>query len=144
MKLLAYCPHCDKIFQSTLIGNISPCTTIKECKERCPGCGGMAQTSNYISNTMYIAGQTFHTTSDAETLKNLLQILQDGQKHNQDIDQIADKIQVLSDKVDNKFDDLVERIRQGKKENKVEMVWAFIKNMIPLLISIIKNLRSQL
>jgi len=142
MKLLAYCPHCDKIFQSTFIGDMSPGTTVKECNEKCPRCGEMAQTSNYISNTMYIAGQAFHTTSDAETLKNLLQILQDGQKHNQDIDQIADKIQILSDKVDYKFDDLAECIRQGKKENKAEIVWAFIKNLIPLLLSIIKNLGS--
>ena len=142
MKLLAYCPHCDKIFQSTFIGDMSPGTTVKGCMEMCPGCGELVQTSDYISNTMYIAGQTFHTTSDAETLKNLLQILQDGQKHNQDIDQIADKIQVLSDKVDHKFDDLAECIRKGKKENKVEMVWALIKNLIPLLLSIIKNLGS--
>ena len=115
---------------------------MKECKEKCPGCGKMAQTSNYISNTMYIAGQAFHTTSDAETLKNLLQILQDGQKQNQDPDRIADKIQALSHKFDHKFDDLVEFIRQGKKENKVEMVWAFIKNLILLLPSIINNLKK--
>ena len=135
MKLLAHCPHCNKIFQSTLIGNMSPGATVIECQESCPRCGKMAQTSNYISNTMYIADQAFHTTSDAETLKNLLQILQDGQKQNQDPDQIADKIQALN----HKFDDLAECIRQGKKGNKVEMVWAFIKDLIPLLLSMIKN-----
>jgi hypothetical protein len=96
----------------------------------------MAQTSNYISNTMYIADQAFQTTSDAETLKHLLQILQDGQKENQDPDQIADQIQALS----HKFDDLAECIREGKKENRVEQVWAFIKNLIPFLLSIIKDL----
>jgi len=84
---------------------------------------------------MYIADHAFHTTSDAETLKNLLQILQDGQKQNQDLDQIADKIQALN----HKFDDLAECLRQGKKKNKVEMAWEVIKNLIPLLLSIIKH-----
>jgi len=136
MKLLAYCLHCNKIFQSTFAGSISPSVTVQECKEKCPECGKMAQTSNYISNTMYIAGQSFHTTSDAETLKNLLQILQDGQKQNEDLNQVADKIQALN----HKFDDIAEFIRKGKKENKAEMVWSFIKNLILLLLSIINNL----
>jgi len=82
LKLLAYCPDCKKFFLSNMFGNVSPGTTVKEGQESCPECGKMAQTSNYISNTMYIAGHAFHTTSDAETLKNLLQILQEGQKQN--------------------------------------------------------------
>jgi uncharacterized C2H2 Zn-finger protein len=80
MKLLAYCPHCNKIFPSTLTGNVSPGTSVNECQESCPGCGKMAQTSKYISNTMHVAGHEFHTTSDAETLENVLEILQDDQK----------------------------------------------------------------
>ena len=135
MKLLAHCPHCNEIFQSRIIGDMSPSTTVTECQESCPSCGKVAQTSNYISNTMYIADQAFHTISDAETLKNLLQILQNGQKQNQDIDQLADKIQDL----DHKFDDLAECIRQGKKENKVEIVGAFIKHIIQLLLLMIGN-----
>jgi hypothetical protein len=135
MKLLAHCPHCNETFQSRLIGDISPSTTVAECQESCPSCGKMAQTSNYISNTMYIAGQAFHTTSDADTLKNLLQILQNGQKQNQDANQLADEIQALN----HKFDDLAECIRQGKKENRVEMVWASVKYIIQFLLSMIDN-----
>ena len=60
-----------------MFGNVSPGTTVKDCQESCPHCGEMAQTSNYFNNTMYIAGHEFHTTSDADTLKNILQILQD-------------------------------------------------------------------
>jgi len=77
MKLLAYCPQCKKIFLSNIFGSISPEATVKNTNESCPECGKTAQTGNYISNTMYIAEQSFHTTSDAETLKNILQILQD-------------------------------------------------------------------
>jgi hypothetical protein len=76
MKLLAYCPHCKKIFVSNMFGNASPGTTVKDCQESCPECGKMAQTSNYLNNMMYIAGQEFHTASDDETLKNILKILQ--------------------------------------------------------------------
>jgi len=136
MKLLAYCPHCKKIFPSTFAGNVSPGSGVIGCRELCPECGEMAQTSDYINNTMRIADHAFHTTSDTETLKNLLQILQDGQKQNQDLDRIADKIQALS----HKFDNLAEFIRQGKKKNKVEMVWAVIKYLIPLLLPIINQL----
>jgi methionyl-tRNA synthetase len=76
MKLLAYCPHCKKIFLSNIFGSIAPETTVKNTRESCPGCGKTAQTGDYISNMMYIAGHEFHTTSDADTLKNILQILQ--------------------------------------------------------------------
>ena len=77
MKLLARCTHCEKIFLSNMFGNVSPGTTVKDCQESCPGCGKLAQTSNYLNNTMYIADHEFHTTSDAETLENILDILQD-------------------------------------------------------------------
>lgn len=76
MKLLAYCPNCKRVFLSTLCGSVSPGTTMKDCQESCPKCGGMAQTAAYAKNTMYIAGHEFHTVSDADTLKNVLQILQ--------------------------------------------------------------------
>ncbi len=76
MKLLAYCTNCNKIFLSRLVGDTSPSSTVTENQESCPECGNMAQTSNYINNIMSIADQKFHTTSDAETLKNILQILQ--------------------------------------------------------------------
>lgn len=136
MKLLAYCPHCNKIFQSVITGSMSPSATVKECYESCPECGKMAQTSNYISNTMYIADHAFHTTSDTETLKNLLQILQNGRKQNQDPDQIADEIQALG----HKFDDLAECIRQDKKKN---MVWAVISALIQLLLPVIKQWKNK-
>ena len=138
MKLLAYCPHCNNIFQSRFAGSISPNTTVVDCQESCPVCGKMAQTSNYISNTMYIADEVFHTTSDAETLNHLLQILQDGQRQKQDLSHIADKIQAL----DRKFENLAECIRQGKKQNKVEVVWTVIKNLIQLLLTMIGNQSS--
>jgi predicted nucleic acid-binding Zn ribbon protein len=76
MKLLAYCTNCNKIFLSRLVGDTSPSSTFTENQESCPECGKTAQTSNYISNTMYVADHSFQTTSDAETLKNILHILQ--------------------------------------------------------------------
>ena len=138
MKLLAYCPYCKIVFQSKLVGDISPSSTVSGCQESCPKCGKMAQTSDYISNIMYVADQAFRTTGDSETLKNLLQILQNGQNQNQDLDQIANKIQIL----DKKFDDLADCIRQGKKENKGKIVWVCIKELIQFLFSILKQLNN--
>lgn len=77
MKLLAYCPHCEKIFFSNIFGSIAPEATVKNVRESCPLCGETAQTGNYIDNTMYIANHEFHTISDTETLGHILQILQD-------------------------------------------------------------------
>lgn len=59
-----------------MFGSISPNATVKDCQESCPECGKTAKTAEYINKTMHIAEHEFHTTSDADTLKNVLQILQ--------------------------------------------------------------------
>ncbi len=74
MKLLAFCPNCTKIILSDHV--VEPGTVINITHEQCHRCGHTAETGYYINDTMYIADHKFRTTSDAETLDNVLQILQ--------------------------------------------------------------------